>query len=123
MKQSLFLICLLFCFGCNIQYSHSPPMPETESALKIRIAYEEESSKKYQAELDQAEKDIEFAQEYLIKNPDTVWNQTGSHMLKRAQFKKESALFFKESHDSRIKEAKELLEKISNDKKDEEKVD
>lgn len=119
----LIISCLLFFTGCNIKYAGSYPMPKTESAIKIYIAQEEDSSKRYQAELDQAEKDIKFAQEYLIKNPDTVWNQAGSRMLQRAQFKKDSALFFKEVADSRIKEAKELLEKISDDKESEEKMD
>jgi len=121
--QRIICCSLLFFAGCNIRYAGSHPMPHTESALKIYIAQEEDSSKRYQAELDQAEKDIEFAQEYLIKNPDTIWNQTGSRMLQRAQFKKDSALFFKEVADSRIKEAKELLEKISDDKENEEKVE
>lgn len=121
--QRIICYSLLFFAGCNIRYAGSNPIPKTESAIKTYIAQEEDSSKRYQAELDQAEKDIKFAQEYLIKNPDTVWNQTGSHMLQRAQFKKDSALFFKEVADSRIKEAKELLEKINADKEGKKEMD
>lgn len=114
MKKMLIVLLLFLFAGCKIHYSS--PLSETIEGVEADIKLAEMKSAEYEKRIEQADKDITFAKEYLIKNPDTFWNDSGGRMLRSAQAEKDAALFFKTCADDRIEEGKQKLEKLKNEK-------
>lgn len=112
--NKLFVVLVILFIGCKVHYSS--PLPETVAGIEADIQYNEKKSVEYEERIKQADKDIAFAQEYLIKNPDTFWNNSGGRMLRSAQIDKDAALFFKTCADDRVAEGRQKLEKLKNEK-------
>ena len=82
------LILVLFC-GCHIRYAETRQagtIPNTIEEIDDYIKLNEQNLIFAQKDLERSEKKLQFAQEYLLKNPDSFSNISGSKLVDEAEF-------------------------------------
>ena len=82
------LLLAIFITGCNgnISYVGTSEIPKNKEKLVLEIELYEGFLKEAESEIENAEESLKFAREYLKENPDGAFTNTGSNMVRRAEF-------------------------------------
>lgn len=108
------LLLLLFC-GCSIKYAQiekAGMIPNTAEEIDAYIKLNEQNLAFAQKDLERSEKKLQFAQEYLLKNPDSFSSISGSKLVDEAEFKVRCSSEVVKSFTLAIELAKNKKEKL-----------